>query len=75
MQGLLLRAGCADITVRALVVVRGELEIEGPADPSGTLVVARGDLPRTVRALEPVLEPDRVAAVAHVARQRATWAR
>lgn len=74
VQGLLLRAGCADITVRGVVVVRGPLEVHGE-DPSGTVVVHRSDLARTVRELDVVLEPDRVAAVAHLARQRATWSR
>ncbi|ASR55427.1 nuclease-related domain-containing protein [Cellulomonas sp. PSBB021] len=75
VQGLLLRAGCADITVRALVVVRGELQVEAPPAPGEAVVVTRGELPRAIRGLPPVLEPDRVAAVAHVARQRVTWTR
>ncbi|MCR6689097.1 nuclease-related domain-containing protein [Cellulomonas sp.] len=73
VQGLLLQAGCADIRVRSMIVVRGELGLDGDADE--TLVVTRATMPRTVRSLPVALEPDRVAAIANVARQRITWAR
>lgn len=75
VQGLLLRAGCADVSVRSIVVVRGSLEQDGAPDPHGAVVVTRSELPRVIRALPVALEPDRVAAIAHVARQRATWGR
>jgi len=75
VQGLLLRAGCADVAVRSIVVVRGTLTHDGAPDPHGALVVTRAGLPRAIRAMPAALEPDRVAAIAHVARQRATWGR
>jgi hypothetical protein len=75
VQGLLLTAGCAEITVRSLLVVRGTLDTDGRDDPGATLVVTRASLPVALRALPAMLPPDRVSAIAHVARQRVTWAR
>ena len=75
VQGLLLQAGCADISVRSIVVVRGTLTQNDTPDPYGALVVTRSELPRVIRSMPLVLEPDRGAAIAHGARERATWGR
>ncbi|WP_146843394.1 nuclease-related domain-containing protein [Cellulomonas composti] len=75
VQGLLLAAGCAEVRVRSILVVQAELETDGVPDPDGTLVVTRTLLPAAVRAMPAALEPDRIAALANVARQRVTWAR
>ncbi|MBT0994125.1 NERD domain-containing protein [Cellulomonas sp. DKR-3] len=75
VQGLLLTAGCAAVRVGSVLVVRGTLEARGGTEPDGTLVVTRATLPAAVRALPVTLPADRVSAIAHVARQRVTWAR
>lgn len=75
VRGLLLRAGCADVSVQSIVVVLGELSGQTRPDAHGTIVVTRGALAQELRSMPPVLEPDRVAAIAHVARQRVTWGR
>ena len=75
-HALLVAAGCASITVRSVVVIQGELEIAARQDPlAPTLVVPRHVVPAVFRAMPTVLGPERVAALAHVARQRATWGR
>jgi hypothetical protein len=75
-HALLVAAGCASITVRSIVVIQGELEVVGRQDPlAPTLVVPRHVVPAVFRAMPATLAPERVGALAHVARQRATWAR
>ncbi len=75
VQGMLMAAGCADVHVRSMLVVQGRLTLDAPADAADTLVVARGEVAHALRALPEALAVDRVGALAHVARQRATWAR
>ena len=75
VQGLLLAAGCLDVRVRSILVVQAELDTDGLPDPDGTIVVTRAQAASAIRALPVTLEPDRVAALAHVARERSTWAR
>ncbi|MBD8057561.1 NERD domain-containing protein [Cellulomonas sp. JH27-2] len=76
VHALLVAAGCASITVRSVVVVQGELEVAGRQDPLGpVLVVPRHVVPAVFRAMPAALDPTRVAALAHVARQRVTWSR
>ncbi|WP_028045186.1 nuclease-related domain-containing protein [Cellulomonas sp. URHE0023] len=75
VRGLLLSAGCANVNVRGVVVVQGDLEIRSGAVQSETVVMARQDVQSMFRAMPVRLDVHRVAAIAHVARQRATWSR
>ena len=75
VRGLLLSAGCADVNVRGVVVVHGELEIRPGTAQCETVVMARQDVQATFRRMPERLDVHRVAAIAHVARQRATWSR
>lgn len=73
VQGMLLAAACAGATVRAVIVVHGELELRGPVRSEDALVVQRHDVPALFRLLPPRLGAERARAIAQVARRRATW--
>lgn len=75
VRGLLLAAGCADINVRGVVVVHGDLEIREGTPQCETVVMSRQDVQTAFRRMPERLDLHRVAAIAHVARQRATWSR
>lgn len=73
VRGLLLTAGCLDVNVRGVVVVQGDLEIRPGAVQCETVVMSRQDVQSSFRRMPERLDLHRVAAIAHVARQRATW--
>ncbi|WP_426593154.1 nuclease-related domain-containing protein [Cellulomonas sp. McL0617] len=75
VRGLLLTAGCADVNVRGVVVVHGDLELRPSAVQCETVVMSRQDVQAAFRRMPERLDIHRVAAIAHVARQRATWSR
>jgi hypothetical protein len=75
VQGALLAAACAAITVRGVVVVQGDLEVRTVQPAHDAIVIARQDVQAVFRAMPARLDPARVAAIAHVARQRSTWSR
>ncbi|QGQ18550.1 NERD domain-containing protein [Cellulomonas sp. JZ18] len=75
VQGLLQSAGCAGITVRAVLVVDGELECDPTSPPQDALVVARHEVPTVFRLMPERLDRVRVHAFAQMARRRTTWAR
>ncbi len=75
VQGALLAAACASITVRGVVVVLGDLQVRTVQPQHDAFVMARRDVQTVFRAMPVRLDPARVAAVAHVARQKATWSR
>ena len=66
-------AGCAQIHVRAVLVLQGELDIEVATGPDDPLVLARHEVPAVFRRLRPVLDERTVLALAKVARRRGTW--
>jgi hypothetical protein len=73
VQGMLLAAACAGASVRAVIVVHGELELRGPVRSEDALVVQRHDVPALFRLLPPRLGSDRAHAIAQVAQRRTTW--
>ncbi|MBO3083392.1 NERD domain-containing protein [Cellulomonas fengjieae] len=73
VQGALLAAACAAITVRGVVVVHGDLEVRTVVPEHDAFAITRQDVQSVFRAMPVRLDPARIAAVAHVARQRATW--
>jgi len=73
VRDALLAAACAAINVRGVVVVQGELEVRTVQPAHDAFVIARQDLQTVFRALPVRLDPARITAIAHVARQRATW--
>ncbi|MDQ0375136.1 nuclease-related domain-containing protein [Cellulomonas humilata] len=75
VQGALLAAACAAITVRGVVVVHGDLEVRSVQPQHDAFAIARQDVQTVFRAMPVRLDPARIMAIAHVARQRATWSR
>ena len=75
VQGALLAAACAAVTVRGVVVVHGDLEVRTVQPQHDAFAIARQDVLAVFRAMPVRLDPARIMAVAHVARQRATWSR
>ena len=75
VQGALLAAACAAITVRGVVVVHGDLEVRTVQPQHDAFAITRQDVQTVFRAMPVRLDPARVMAIAHVARQRATWSR
>ncbi|QCB92773.1 NERD domain-containing protein [Cellulomonas shaoxiangyii] len=75
VQGLLQSAGCAGVSVRAVLVVTGELELDPQHPPQDAMVVAKHAVPNVFRLLPQRLDEARVHAYAQVARRRTTWAR
>lgn len=75
VQGLLHSAGCAGVSVRAVLVITGDLERDVQDPPQDALVIARHEVPNVFRRLPERMDPARVSAVAQVARRRTTWAR
>ncbi|MEZ0448791.1 nuclease-related domain-containing protein [Cellulomonas sp. ICMP 17802] len=73
VQGALLAAACAAITVRGVVVVHGDLEVRTVQPQHDAFAITRQDVQAVFRAMPERLDPGRIAAIAHVARQRATW--
>ena len=73
VQGALLAAACAAITVRGVVVVHGDLEVRSVQPQHDAFAIARQDVQTVFRAMPVRLDPARIMAIAHVARQRATW--
>lgn len=73
VQGALLAAACAAITVRGVVVIQGNLEVRTVQPAHDAFVVARPDVQTVFRAMPVRLDAARIAAIAHVARQRQTW--
>ena len=73
VHGLLVAAGCSDVPVRGVVVIHGDLVVSAGTLSCSTVVMARQHVQAMFRRMPVRLDPDRVAAVAHVARQRATW--
>jgi hypothetical protein len=75
VQGVLRSAVGSELSVRAVLVLQGILEMRADAQPEDALVVARHDIPGVFRRFPGRLEPARVDAIAAIARQRTTWAR
>ncbi|MFS0703592.1 NERD domain-containing protein [Cellulomonas sp. 179-A 9B4 NHS] len=75
VQGLLQSAGCAGVSVRAVLVVTGELERDPAQPPQDALVVGKHEVPNVFRLLPERLDQARVHAFAQVARRRTTWVR
>jgi hypothetical protein len=75
VQGVLRSAVGSELSVRAVLVLQGIVEMRTDAQPEDALVVARPDIPGVFRRFPGRLEPARVDAVAAIARQRTTWAR
>ena len=75
VQGALLAAACAAITVRGVVVVHGDLEVRTVQPQHDAFAIARQDVQTVFRAMPVRLDPARIMAIAHVARQRTTWSR
>ena len=75
VQGALLAAACAAITVRGVVVVHGDLEVRTVQPQHDAFAIARQDVQTVFRAMPVRLDPARIMAIAHVARQRSTWSR
>ncbi|TQL03174.1 nuclease-like protein [Cellulomonas sp. SLBN-39] len=74
VQGLLQAAGCAGVTVRAVLVIHAMLDRDPDAPAQDALVLSRHEVPGAFRAMPVRLEPARVSAIAQVARRRRTWA-
>jgi hypothetical protein len=72
-QDRLLAAGCAQIHVRAVLVLQGELDLDVLTTPNDPLVVARHEVPGLFRRMPAVLDDRRVQALAKVARRDTTW--
>ncbi len=72
-QDRLMAAGCAQIHVRGVLVLQGELDLDVSIGPSDPLAVPRNEVPAVFRRMTPVLDDARVAALAKVARRRSTW--
>lgn len=72
-QDRLLAAGCAQIHVRAVLVLQGELDLDVVMSPNDPLVVARHEVPGLFRRMPVALDARRVQALAKVARRPATW--
>ncbi len=75
VQGLLQSAGCAGVSVRAVLVVTGELDRDVHHPPADALVIARHEVPNAFRRLPERLDAARVSAITQVARRRTTWVR
>lgn len=72
-QDRLLAAGCAQIHVRAVLVLQGELDVDVLTTPNDPLVVARHEVPSLFRRMPAVVDARRVQALAKVARRATTW--
>lgn len=72
-QDRLLAAGCAQIHVRAVLVLQGELDVDVLTTPNDPLVVARHEVPGLFRRMPMVVDDRRVQALAKVARRATTW--
>ncbi|HEY0117680.1 MAG TPA: NERD domain-containing protein [Cellulomonas sp.] len=72
-QDRLLAAGCAQIHVRAVLVLTGELDVDVLTTPNDPLVVARHEVPGLFRRMPVVVEARGVQALAKVARRATTW--
>jgi hypothetical protein len=75
VQGLLRSAVGSQLSVRAVLVLQGILEMAPDARPEDVIVVARHEVPGIFRNLPERLEAPRVDAIAAIARQRTTWSR
>ncbi|MFI2754253.1 nuclease-related domain-containing protein [Cellulomonas sp. P22] len=75
VQSLLRSAVGSQLTVRAVIVLQGVIEMRPGERPDDALVVARSDVPGVFHNLLERLEAPRVDAIAAVARQRTTWSR
>jgi hypothetical protein len=75
VQGVLRSAVGSELSVRAVLVLQGTLDMRSGTQPENVLVVERHDVPRVFRRFPERLEPARVDAIAVIARQRGTWAR
>ncbi|MGN8244817.1 nuclease-related domain-containing protein [Cellulomonas soli] len=75
VQGLLHASGVAAVTVRGMVVLQGELELSQEPRTQDAVAVSRQDVPAVFRQMPTRLDPDRVAAITAIARQRTTWLR
>jgi hypothetical protein len=75
VQGVLRSAVGSELSVRAVLVLQGILDMVPGTQPEDALVVARHDVPRVFRRFPERLEAARVDAIAAIARQRTTWAR
>ncbi|WP_315094613.1 nuclease-related domain-containing protein [uncultured Cellulomonas sp.] len=73
VRDALLAAACAAVNVRGVVVVQGELEMRTVQPGHDAFAISRQDLQTVFRALPVRLDPARIAAIAHVARQSSTW--
>jgi len=75
VQRLLREAVGSQLSVRAVLVLQGIVDLAVETTPEDALVVARYDVPRVFRHFPERLEPARIDAIAAIARQRTTWAR
>ena len=72
-QDRLLAAGCAQIHVRAVLVLQGKLDVDVLTTANDPLVVARHEVPSLFRRMPVALDERRVQALAKVARRATTW--
>ena len=72
-QDRLLAAGCAQIHVRAVLVLQGDLDVDVLTTPNDPLVVPRHEVPGLFRRMPGVVDARRVQALAKVARRATTW--
>ncbi|WP_066586060.1 nuclease-related domain-containing protein [Cellulomonas timonensis] len=75
VQALLRAAVGSQLTVRAVLVLQGIIDMAPGQRPDDVLVMARSDVPGAFLNLLERLEPPRVDAIAAIARQRTTWSR
>jgi len=75
VQRLLREAVGSQLSVRAVLVLQGVIDLAAETTSEDPLVVARHDVPRVFRYFPERLEPARIDAIAAIARQRTTWAR
>ncbi|MCC2307503.1 nuclease-related domain-containing protein [Cellulomonas chengniuliangii] len=75
VQALLRAAVGSQLTVRAVLVLQGIVDMAPGERPDDVLVMARSDVPGSFLNLLERIEPPRVDAIAAIARQRTTWSR
>jgi hypothetical protein len=75
VQAALLAAAASGVSVRAVLVVQGQMDVRSPGSHDDVLVVPRSEVPSVFRLMAPRLGADRAAAIATLAGRRTTWSR